>query len=160
MMTTLIVGMPPYPNVVPRKTIEHTTFLERTEKNEHSEGKKPTTTVTDTSSQREHLALKKRAAHIAEQAVDAYVKAVPDGAEDLEKFLNNTENLVQNPTAAKKAWLKKASENPLLGFAIGFGPQVADVVVPTLPTDIRPVAFDFTDWLFSTDKTDTTKKST
>ncbi len=156
-MTTLLVGVTPYTGTTPRKTVEHTSFLERAKNTEKQT--KPNVPTADTSSQREQLALKKRAAHIAEQAIDAYVKAVPDGAEDLNKFLDNTETLVQNPTAAKKAWLKKAAENPLLGFAIGFGPQLADIVVPTLPTDIRPVAFDFTDWLFSTDKTDTAKKS-
>ena len=158
MMTTVLLGITPPTTNSPRKATEASSFLERTKNTEKQT--KPNVSTADTSSQREQLALKKRAAHIAEQAVDAYVKAVPDGVEDLNKFLDNTETLVQNPTAAKKTWLKKAAENPLLGFAIGFGPQLADVVVPTLPTDIRPVAFDFTDWLFSTDKTDAAKKST
>jgi hypothetical protein len=93
--------------------------------------------------------LKHKAAKLAEEAVDAYVKAVPEGKQDLNKFLDEAESVVHDPNKAKKKWLKKAAENPLLNIGITFGPQLSEAFVPTLPVDVRPVVFDFTDWLFA-----------
>ena len=95
------------------------------------------------------LELKHKAAKLAEEAVDAYVKAVPEGKEDLDKFLDETEAVVKDPNKAKKKWLKKASANPVLNMGITFGDQLAEAFVPTLPKDVQPVVFDFTDWLFA-----------
>ena len=52
-------------------------------------------------------------------------------------------------TPEKLIHIKKAAENPLLNMGITFGPQLSEAFVPTLPADVRPVVFDFTDWLFA-----------
>ena len=93
--------------------------------------------------------LKHKAAKLAEEAVDTYVKAIPEGKEDLNNFLDEAEVVVHDPNTAKRKWLKKAAENPLLNMGITFGPQLSEAFVPTLPADVRPVVFDFTDWLFA-----------
>jgi hypothetical protein len=93
--------------------------------------------------------LKHKAAKLAEGAVDAYVKVVPEGVDDLNHFLDEVDMAVKNPNKAKHQWLHNAKENPMLKMGFSFGPQIAEAVVPTLPADVRPVVFDFTDWFFT-----------